>query len=106
MQDVRCSVIIQWWDKDGNKRATLGAVPTPKNRENLTDNEVAGVIGQHIAEMLADEVDAGVDENDPWGKGWGIIPDDVDLIDNLYEFYRSGGLFHPKGHWMYAEEDR
>lgn len=105
MEDVRCSVIIQWWDKDGNKRATLGSVPTPSNRESLTDNEVAGTIAHHIARMLADEVDVDVNEMDQWGneKGWGVIPEDVDLIENLYEFYRSGGLFHPEGHRSYKK---
>ena len=105
MKDVRCSVIIQWWDEDGNKRVALGSVPTPSNRDNLTDNEVAGTIAHHIAGMLADEVDVDLTEKDPWGnvKGWGIVPEDVDLIENLYEFYRSGGLFHPHGHWSYKK---
>jgi len=55
--------------------------------------------------MLADEVDAGVAGNDRRGnaKGWGIIPEDVDLIENLDEFYESGGLFHPEGHWIYKK---
>ena len=105
MKDVRCSVIIQWRDDNGNKRATLGSVPTPENRDYLTDNEVAGTIAHHIAVMLAREVDMDVAEKDRWGRdsGWGIIPEDVDLIDNLYEFYRSGGLFHPDGHWNYKK---
>ena len=105
MKDVQCRVIIQWWDKDGNKRAALGSVLTPRNRDNLTDNEVAGTIAHQIARMLADEVDAGVDERDEWGneKGWGIIPDDVDLIENLDEFYESGGLFYPGGIWLYRK---
>jgi hypothetical protein len=106
MKDVQCSVIIQWRDKDGNKRATLGSVPTPNNRDNMTDNEVAGKIGHHIARKLATEVDVDVTAKDHWGneQGWGIIPENVDPIDNLYEFYRSGGLFHPDGHWSYIEK--
>ena len=94
---------MEWWDENGVKRAVCGASSLSENAEGMTSNQVEGLVAHQIARMIAREsADAEGEKvtelrND--GIGWGILPKDVSIVENVTDFYESGMMFHKDGLW-------